>query len=349
MRSASFEEISRMVGSMDYNSLISYVSFIFLATFAVTFISIPVVAKFMKSHGITGQDVHKIGGPEIPEMCGLGVLFGLSVGVIGYAILAPSSVREAMAWLGAILIAGGIGIVDDRHPLGPKTKPLLTAVACLPILLLGTYVPYPNLPLIGEARLTIVYPLLIPLGIAVTSNAVNMMDVMNGAMPSTVAIIAAMLTGILIVEGDWKVAPLSAGLLAAMLALFYFNRFPAKVFSGDTGSLAVGAALGGLAILGRLEVVVVVALMPQIMNAFYGLSSVGRLYERREIRQRPTKLLDDGRLAATSEKNAPITLARLILAVGPSTERNVVRGMMLLTVLASILAVLTYCMTVVRI
>ena len=338
-----------MVGSMDYNSLISYVSFVFLATLAVTFISIPLVAKFMKSHGITGRDVHKIGGPEIPEMCGLAVLFGLSVGVIGYAIIAPSSVREAMAWLGAILIAGGIGIVDDRHPLGPKTKPLLTAVACLPILLLGTYVPHPNLPFIGEARLTIVYPLLIPLGIAVTSNAVNMMDVMNGAMPSTVAIISAMLTGILIVDGDWKIAPLSAGLLAAMLALFYFNRFPAKVFSGDTGSLAVGAALGGLAILGRMEVVVVVALMPQIMNAFYGLSSVGRLYERREIRQRPTKLLDDGRLAATSEKNAPITLARLILAVGPSTERNVVRGMMLLTVLASILAVLTYCMTVVRI
>jgi UDP-N-acetylglucosamine--dolichyl-phosphate N-acetylglucosaminephosphotransferase len=254
-----------------------------------------------------------------------------------------------MAFLGATLIAGSIGIVDDRHPLGPKTKPLLTAIACVPILLLGTYVPYPNLPLIGEARLTIVYPLLIPLAIAVTSNAVNMMDVMNGAMPGTVAIIATMLTGILIVAGEWKIAPLSAGLVAAMLALFYFNRFPAKVFSGDTGSLAVGAALGALAILGRMEMVVVIALMPQIMNAFYGLSSVGRLYERREIRQRPTKLLNDGRLAATAEKNAPITLARLILAAGPSTERNLVRGMMLLTVLSSILALLTYWMTVVRI
>lgn len=332
----------------DY-SVISYVSFVFLATFAVTFISTPLVAKVMKSHGITGKDVHKIGGPEIPEMCGLAILLGLSVGVIGYAVLVPGSAREAVAWLGVILIAGGIGIVDDIHPLGPKTKPLLTAVACVPILLLGTYVPYPNLPFIGQAHLTIVYPLLIPVAIAVTSNGVNMMDVMNGAMPSTVAIIATMLTGILIVAGEWKVAPLSAGLLAAMLALFYFNRFPAKVFSGDTGSLAVGAALGGLAILGRMEVVVVVALMPQIMNAFYGLSSVGRLYERREIRQRPTKLLEDGKLAATAEKNAPITLARLILAAGPSTERDIVRGMMLLTVLASILAVLTYWMTVVRI
>jgi len=121
------------------------------------------------------------------------------------------------------------------------------------------------------------------------------------------------------------------------------------VFSGDTGSLAVGAALGGLAILGRLEIVVVVALMPQIMNAFYGLSSVGRLYERREIIQRPTKLLEDGRLSATEEKNAPITLARLILAAGPTGEREVVRGMMLLTITSSILAVLTYWMTVIRI
>jgi len=337
-----------MVGSMDY-SRIPYIPFVFLVTFAASFISTPLVARLMKNHGITGRDVHKIGGPEIPEMCGLAILFGLSVGAIGYAILVPDSAREAVAWLGTVLIAGGIGIVDDRHPLGPKTKPLLTAVACLPIILLGTYFPYPNLPFIGEARLTIVYPLLIPIGIAVTSNAVNMMDVMNGAMPSTVGIIATMLTGLLIVAGEWKVAPLAAALLAAMLALFYFNRFPAKVFSGDTGSLAVGAALGGLAILGRMEIVVVVSLMPQIMNAFYGLSSVGRLYERREIQQRPTKLLDDGRLAATAEKNAPITLARLILAVGPSTERNIVRGMMLLTLLASILAVLTYYMTVVRI
>jgi len=332
----------------DFN-LISNVSFVFLTTFAVTFLSTPVVAKFMKSHGITGKDVHKIGCPEIPEMCGIAILLGLCVGTIGYTILAPGSAREATAFLGTTLIAGAIGIVDDRHPLGPKTKPLLTAFACVPILLLGTYVPHPNLPLIGEARLTIVYPLLIPLAIAVTSNAVNMMDVMNGAMPSSVAIIATMLTGILIVAGEWNIAPLSAALVAAMLALFYFNRFPAKVFSGDTGSLAVGAALGALAILGRMEMVVVIALMPQIMNAFYGLSSVGRLYERREIRQRPTKLLEDGKLAATAEKNAPITLTRLILAAGPSTERDLIRGMMLLTVLSSILAVLTYWMTVVRI
>jgi len=327
----------------------SVISTVFVTTLVVTFLSIPLVAKFMKSHGIVGKDVHKVGGPEIPEMCGLAVLVGLSAGTIVFVVMAPSAARDAVAWLGTILIAGAIGIVDDRHPLGPKTKPLLTALACAPILLLGAYSPFPILPFIGEIRLTIVYPLLLPVAIAVTSNGVNMMDVMNGAMPGTVAIITAMLTGVLMIARQWNVAVLSACLLAGMLALFYFNRCPARVFSGDTGSLAIGAALGGLAIIGRVEVVVVVALMPQIMNAFYGLSSVGRLYERREIRQRPTKLLDDGKLAATAEKNAPITLARLILAAGPSTERDVVMGMMLLTVLSSILAVLTYWLMVVKI
>jgi hypothetical protein len=78
------------------------------------------------------------------------------------------------------------------------------------------------------------------------------------------------------------------------------------------------------------------------MNAFYGLSSVGRLYERREIRQRPTYLLEDGTLAASAESSAPVTLARLILAPGPAGEREVVRGMMVLTIVSSILAILTY-------
>ena len=127
-----------------------------------------------------------------------------------------------------------------------------------------------------------------------------------------------------------------------MLAFFYFNRYPAKVFDGDTGSLAVGAALGALAIIGRIEAVVIVALIPQIMNSFYGLSSVRGLRERREIHQRPTELLSNGLLRASNQKGAPVTLARLILAAGPLGEKDVVGAMMTLTAVSSILAVFTY-------
>lgn len=326
---------------LDFYS-VANIAFIFVITFLATFIATPAVAKLMKRRGITGEDVHKLSKVRIPEMCGLAILFGLTIGVSAYVTLRPSSIREAVAFLGTVLIAGGIGIIDDLRPLGARVKPLLTAVACLPILILGTYVPDPVIPLIGPVRLTLVYPILIPLAIAVTSNGVNMMDIMNGSMPGTAAIIAAAATAVLLISGKLQTASLAAGLLAAMLAFYYFNRFPSRVFGGDAGSLAVGAALGALSILGRIETVMVVAMIPHIMNAFSGLASVGGLRERREIRQRPIRLLGNGLLEASTEKGAPVTIARLILAGGPLNEKGVVRGMMILTAVSSCLALLTY-------
>ncbi|MEM4246253.1 MAG: hypothetical protein QW390_03040, partial [Candidatus Bathyarchaeia archaeon] len=124
-------------------------------------------------------------------------------------------------------------------------------------------------------------------------------------------------------------------------AFYMYNKSPARVFSGDSGSLFVGAGLGAVAILGRIEIVMIVAMMPHIMNAYYGLSSIGRLYERREVAERPTEVLPDGRLSATSYRTAPLTLTRLILAQGPLSEREVVRIITYLSALSCALAALT--------
>jgi len=317
----------------------------FVVSFLVTFASIPIIGKWMRMHGITGKDVHKIRRVRLPEMCGLAILIGLTVGASAYAIISPTALREVAAFIGTVLIAGAIGLVDDLRPLSARLKPLLTAAACIPILILGTYDPLPLIPFVGPVRFTIIYPLLIPVALAVTSNAVNMMDTMNGAMAGTVSIIALAITAILLISGNATTAALSAGLLAVLLAFYYFNRYPAKVFGGDTGSLTVGAAIGALAIMGRIEAVVVVALIPHIMNAFSGLASVGGLYERREISERPVKLLRNEKLQASTQRAAPITLTRILLAAGPLGEREIVRGLIFLTLISSILAVFTYAIT----
>jgi len=329
---------------LDISSLAS-VALIFAITFLITFISTPLIGKVMRRHGIIGKDVHKPSEIKLPEMCGLAILVGLTIGTICSVFFFPGATLETTAFMGTVLIAGGIGVVDDLRPLSARIKPLLTAIACLPILLLGTYDPRPTIPLLGTVRLTIVYPFLIPVAIAVTSNGVNMMDVLNGSMSGTVGIISIAVTAILLISGDVNSARLGAGLVAAVLAFHYFSRYPAKVFSGDTGTLSVGAALAALAILGKIETVMIVALIPHIMNAFYGLSSVGRLYERREIRQRPTRLLSDGTIDASAERSAPVTLTRIILATGPMREPEIVRGMMFLTLISTVLAVLTYGIT----
>jgi len=329
-------------------SALANISISFTVSLLVTFGVIPVVAGYMKRHGIVGRDVHKLSKPEIPEMCGLAVMIGLVVGQVVSVIVFPSVIRVAGAFIGTVIIAGGIGMFDDLHPLSGRIKPVLTAIASLPILVLGTYSPFIVVPFVGAVSMTTVYPFIVPVAIAVTSNAVNMMDVMNGAMPGTISIISLTATVILFASGQYQAAALAAGLLAAMLALYYFNRFPARVFSGDTGSLTVGAALGAVAIMGKIEAVMIVSLLPHIMNSFYGLSSVGGLRERREIHQRPTRLLDNGLLDASTEVGAPVTLTRILLAAGPLSERQIVRLLMSLTAVSCTLAVITYLIMVVH-
>ena len=333
-----------------------------LVAFIVTFLIMPYMIRMMKQRGIVGIDAHKLEKPEVAEMGGLGILVGVIVacvvlfvgsGIIGIGFFD----LRILIFLSVLLIAGLIGVIDDLKPLGPKVKPLLTVLACLPILLytwilspplLPAYVPTPFLPFLGAARLSIVYPLiLIPLALAITSNSVNMIDVFNGVMPLTTIImfIALLIASLFMMVVGVVEAGLgllfSSVMIGTLVAYYYYNRNPAKVFAGDTGSLMVGAAIGAVAIIGRLEIVAIVALMPAIMNAFYSLVSIGGLLERRQIRVRPTILNENQTIAASGDPKAPLTLTRLIVARGPLTEQRITVSMAFLTLASSVLAILT--------
>ena len=305
-----------------------------------TFLILPYIMKKMEKRGIVGQDIHKKNRPAVPEMGGVAIILGIGASAIVGVILMPEKTVNFISLFLTSLIAGIIGAIDDLKPLNARVKPFLTMSACIPILGLGSYVPSIIFPIIGGTRLTRVYPLLIPVVMAVTSNAVNMMDPFNGVMAGTSSIITLTLLIAAIIFGYRDAAILSCTLLGTLLAFFYYNRYPSRVFSGDVGSLSVGAALGAIAIIGRLEVVAVVAFMPQIMNAFYGLSTIGRLYERREV-ARPVTVLNDGRLMASSDREAPLTMARLVLARGPLSEEGAATIFMVLSAISGLLALIT--------
>jgi len=327
------------------NNSILNLAAVFMTGFLLTYLLTPIIAKIMSYFNKTGIDVHKLDKPKIPEACGISIIISMTVSVILLILLFPQFGTEFLAFIISGLIAGVIGFIDDLKGLGARMKPFLTAFSCIPILILGTYNPYPILPFIGKVRLTLVYPFLLPFALAVPANAVNMMDVFNGSMTATSGIILFTLFTCLMLAGKLEYAALALALLGCLIAFYLFNRYPAKVFAGDTGSLFIGASIGALAILGSIELVVIVALMPYIMNAFYGLSTVGRLYERRELKSRPIKLINNGKLAITKDKKAPMTLARLILVRGSLKEYEIVRKMCTLTAIASILAIITYLLT----
>jgi UDP-N-acetylglucosamine--dolichyl-phosphate N-acetylglucosaminephosphotransferase len=312
-----------------------------VVVFILTVVLMPLLIKKLMKMGITGIDYHKVAKPEIAEMGGIGILAAVMFGGVLALVLIPEVRTAILSAVFMIATGASIGLLDDLKTLGPKMKPVLSALACWPLFLFQTYTPYPVIPLIGGTRMTIIYPLLIILGTAMATNAVNMLDVLNGAMPSTCIPVAIGLLACSIIVGSINGMILSAILASSLLAYYRFNRFPARVFSGDVGSFTVGTMIAAIAILGRLEVATIIVMIPFIMNSFHSLASIGRLFERRQIKQRPTFLLKDGRIAANPDRKAPLTLTRIIIADTPLREYEVVRVLSVLSTFSSILAVIT--------
>jgi UDP-N-acetylglucosamine--dolichyl-phosphate N-acetylglucosaminephosphotransferase len=318
----------------------------FFVPLFLTFLGLPFHIKYMLKKEIYGVDVHKKDKPKIAEIGGIIILIAIIItSIIAIILINDSNSRLAIGiFCLTITIAGIIGLVDDFKRLSAILKPALLLLASIPIIASGMYIPEPYLPFVGQTRLTIVYIILLPFVIAIPSNAVNMLDVFNGSMATTtiIVLIATFIANIIMFGFNINTLLTNIFILmtiATLIAFWAFNRYPAKVFGGDTGSLTIGAALGAIAVLGRLEVVVIIAMIPFIMNAFGIISSVRGLFERKDM-ARPTQMTKDWKIESTENPKAPITLVGLVIQKGPLHEKDVVKSFNILTVVSGIFAVI---------
>jgi len=322
-----------------------------LVSFIVSLILTPLIANFMLKIGHVGVDVHKPRKPKIPESCGLSLIASTILGLLIMMLFDRGNILKIVSLILSSSFAGAVGLLDDFRKLDAKVKTVLTVSAIIPIIYFGTYVPRLILPFIGEARLTLVYLAIIPFALAVTANATNMIDVYNGSMVGSMlfAFIALLIASVIKLNngvGDYFPIYSSAIIIASLLGYLRYNKYPAKVFNGDTGSLFVGTYFGALAILGRLEIVAVTAFMPQIMNGFGIISIIKGLRERREIPVRPV-VVDEvsGHISAVKNSNAPLTLAHLLTLKTPLREDEVVFGFWFLSIIAAILSLIVAYLT----
>jgi UDP-N-acetylglucosamine--dolichyl-phosphate N-acetylglucosaminephosphotransferase len=304
------------------------------------------------AHGIVGVDVHKLNKPTVPEMCGAAVPITLILFAGIYGALAGMDAIPLVAYCLVVGSAALLGAVDDRLKMKGIYKPLFALFCGLPLLVLGliypgqVYNPTLRVPLFGSFHLPVIYPLTILVVISVTSNTVNMLDPLNGSMAGGIAIISGgLLIGLLLKGASPTPILLYASLLFSMLGFLYYNRYPSRAFSGNVGQLSIGASLGALAILGRIEIAGIVAMFPNIQNSFFFLSKIRRFTEHRELSAKPTKLLEDGRLASSEDRKAPMTLVRTLLVGRPANEPDIVRGIWSLFLISTTLAVITLILT----
>jgi phospho-N-acetylmuramoyl-pentapeptide-transferase len=216
----------------------------FAVAFAIAVALYPLTIRVLRQAG-SGQVIQQ----ELPDShqkkagtpTGGGILF-VALALVGGAIATLAGHPGALPAMAALVLGGAIGFVDDlsklrRGSIGipARLKFPIQLVFAIPVAWLA----------LGTQSLWWL-PLAI-IAVAATGNAVNITDGID-ALAAGLSVIAVGLTVLLLPgaqAGEKAVAMTLCGALAAFLV---YNRYPARVFMGDTGSLAIGFALAAMAI-----------------------------------------------------------------------------------------------------
>ncbi len=250
---------------------------------AVTMVLMPAWIKFLKSSHI-GQQV-RADGPEshlvkqgTPTMGGVIML----VSVILTALVVGHPTPETFALLIATVLTGCLGLIDDAEKvvkerslgLTPKAKLvgqfLISTVFGLVAVNVMGIAPTIEIPFIytfdlgvltthfGAVEVPWLYILFVDILLMGMCNAVNLTDGLDGLAAGTVMIVMIVMAAIAYRSDMLDSAIFAAALAGACVGFLWFNSFPADIFMGDTGSLALGMALGCLAVFTKSEFIVLV-------------------------------------------------------------------------------------------
>ena len=263
---------------------------VFLAVFVsivLTMIFMPGWIRFLLSSHI-GQQVRD-DGPEThlvkqgtPTMGGVIMLIALVVSVL----IVGLPTLESYVLIGAILLTGALGLYDDASKvvherslgLTPRAKLIgqfIIATAFAVIAVNYFYIqPTVIIPFIATIDLGILYTV-IPIGdgalylpwlyivfvdilLVGMCNAVNLTDGLDGLAAGTVMVVMLVMAAIAFRSNLLEPAIVAAALAGTCIGFLWFNSYPADIFMGDTGSLALGMGLGCLAVLTKTEFVVII-------------------------------------------------------------------------------------------
>ncbi|TCV83022.1 phospho-N-acetylmuramoyl-pentapeptide-transferase [Sulfurirhabdus autotrophica] len=261
-----------------------------MTALAISFMVGPAMIRKLTAYKI-GQSVRTDGPQTHLSKAGTPTMGGaLIIVAIGITTLLWADLSNPYIWvvLATTLGFGAIGWVDDyrkvvyRNPKGlsAKVKYFWQSVIGIGV---AAYLAYSGTSLPAQTELIVPFfkTVSIPLGavgfmvltyfvIVGTSNAVNLTDGLDGlailptVMVASALAIFAYVTGHFVfshylgiphIPGASELAVFCAAMAGAGLGFLWFNAYPAEVFMGDVGALALGAALGAVAVIVRQEIV----------------------------------------------------------------------------------------------
>jgi phospho-N-acetylmuramoyl-pentapeptide-transferase len=255
-----------MLGRILIAGMASLFILLFLGPKFIAFLREREFGQHIREEGPAGHAV-KAGTPTMG-----GILLFVAVSV-PFLILSKFD-RASMVVFGTAIASALLGFLDDwtkisqKRSLGLSAKKKLLVQAVIAIGL--WYVATRGVGLKDELNVRLfhahlhlgyVYPLLIFLVLAGSSNGVNLTDGLDGLAAGCGAIVLLAYTAMTLSTGNPRIqqlALLCACLVGACVGFLWFNSFPAAVFMGDTGSLGLGGAIAAMAVMTQTEVLLLI-------------------------------------------------------------------------------------------
>ena len=221
----------------------------------VALILTPVVKSLAQKVGAVDvpKDNRRMHDHPIPRMGGLAIFFGFMASTLFFVEMTPQ-IRGML--LGAVIIVV-LGIFDDIYALKASFKFVIQIVAALVAVLSGNVIEIISNPNVFSANLYwdlgwLAYPATVIWIVAIT-NAVNLIDGLDGLACGVSTISSMTLLVIALVVSEADVAILMAALAGGCLGFLPYNMNPAKIFMGDTGSTFLGYILAVVSIQGLFK------------------------------------------------------------------------------------------------
>jgi phospho-N-acetylmuramoyl-pentapeptide-transferase len=223
-------------------------------------------------HREFGQNIREEGPEGHQTKAGTPTMGGV---IIFAAIAVPFLILSKRDWqalgvFGASLACALLGFADDytkivkRRSLGLRARTKLVVTVAISLGLWWVATQKANIAPVVQLRyvdvsvdLGVFYPVFIYLVVAGTTTAVNFTDGLDGLAAGCTAIVLLAYLGIAFITGQRDLTMLAGCLVGACIGFLWFNSFPASIFMGDTGSLGLGGAIAGLAIMTQTEMLLI--------------------------------------------------------------------------------------------
>ena len=248
---------------------VAYVVLALLSALVISFLMTPVVKSFAYKVGAIDvpKDDRRMHKEPIPRLGGLAIFFGFMVSILLFVEITPE-MRGIL--LGAVVIVV-LGVVDDIMALPAMLKFVVQIVAALIPALSGVVIQaFSNPNIFSDNLYWVLGWLSIPftvLWIVAITNAVNLIDGLDGLADgvSTIAALTMLIIALLLrdlkmaVASEIQVAIVMAALVGACVGFMPYNLNPAKMFMGDTGATFLGYILATMSIQGLFKFYAVIS------------------------------------------------------------------------------------------